>query len=126
MRTANLNKNNYIREDGRIFNKNTDKEFIPSSVSYGYYMVKYKRKMKYVHQVIMELFGPPKPGPEYQVDHINRIRTDNRISNLRWVTNQENSYNRKNNLPDGERYNQISYKEYIHNKYIRHKLAHKH
>ena len=28
-----------------------------------------------------------------QVDHINTIRTDNRVCNLRWVTNRENAYN---------------------------------
>jgi len=33
--------------------------------------------------------------PESQIDHINGIRDDNRIENLRDVTNQENSRNRK-------------------------------
>ena len=31
--------------------------------------------------------------PEDQIDHINRIRTDNRISNLREVTNKQNLQN---------------------------------
>jgi hypothetical protein len=31
-----------------------------------------------------------------QIDHKNRIRDDNRISNLRSVTNQENAFNRSN------------------------------
>lgn len=31
--------------------------------------------------------------PKYQIDHINGIRTDNRIENLRDVTNAENSKN---------------------------------
>jgi hypothetical protein len=30
-----------------------------------------------------------------QIDHINRDRSDNRIKNLRSVTNQENQFNRK-------------------------------
>ena len=32
--------------------------------------------------------------PKDQIDHINRIRTDNRISNLRAVTNKQNHQNR--------------------------------
>ena len=29
------------------------------------------------------------------IDHKNRIKTDNRIENLRWINNQENQLNRK-------------------------------
>lgn len=32
--------------------------------------------------------------PKDQLDHINTIKTDNRISNLREATNQQNQYNR--------------------------------
>lgn len=33
-------------------------------------------------------------NPKTQIDHINGIRNDNRIENLREATNQQNSYNR--------------------------------
>jgi hypothetical protein len=32
-------------------------------------------------------------NPEHQVDHINRVRTDNRIQNLRGLTRQQNAMN---------------------------------
>lgn len=32
--------------------------------------------------------------PKDQLDHVNRVRTDNRIANLREATNQQNSFNR--------------------------------
>ena len=47
-----------------------------------------------IHLLVAERYLGPKPGPDYQVDHINRVRDDNRIENLRWVTRSENCENR--------------------------------
>ena len=62
-----------------------------------------------LHRYIM---NPPK---NMQVDHINRNKLDNRKSNLRIVTNQENHFNRplnKNNKSGikGVYYNKVSNK----------------
>ena len=46
------------------------------------------------HILVAKTYLGPKPGPDYQVDHINRVRTDNRVENLRWVTRAENCENR--------------------------------
>lgn len=48
-----------------------------------------KRKTCKVHKLVAEAFIPKIPGKEF-VDHINGIRNDNRIDNLRWCTHQEN------------------------------------
>lgn len=48
------------------------------------------------HRVIWELHNGPIPEG-MQIDHINHIRSDNRIENLRLVTAKENGRNKKLN-----------------------------
>ena len=46
-----------------------------------------------VHRFIAETFIPNPENKKF-VDHINRIRDDNRVENLRWTTRKENNDNR--------------------------------
>ena len=48
-----------------------------------------KRKTCKVHRLVADTFIPSIEGKEF-VDHINGIRNDNRMDNLRWCTHQEN------------------------------------
>jgi len=46
-----------------------------------------------VHRLVLMAFvGMPEKGME--CDHINRVRDDNRLENLRWVTKVENEANK--------------------------------
>ncbi len=46
-----------------------------------------------VHRVVAETFLKCENPSEMHVDHINTIRTDNRVRNLRFVTRKENNNN---------------------------------
>lgn len=51
-----------------------------------------KHYHKYLHRLIAEAFIPnPENKPE--IDHINGVRNDNRVENLRWATKTENMNN---------------------------------
>lgn len=57
----------------------------------GHLCLKFKGKGYLVHRIAWLIhFGQ---WPEHQVDHVNRIKTDNRIINLRAATSTENKRN---------------------------------
>jgi len=74
----------------------------PGVDSIGYLNIKLyksgKNKTRNIHQLVAESFLSHNPcGHKLVVDHINNIKTDNRIENLQIITNRENlSKDRKN------------------------------
>lgn len=48
-----------------------------------------------MHRIVAELFIEKIEGKNI-VDHINGLRDDNRVENLRWVTTSENNKNKRN------------------------------
>ena len=59
----------------------------------GYRIIGFQRKKYYVHRLVAESFLGCPPKNKLYIDHINRIRSDNRVSNLRWVSAKENNDN---------------------------------
>jgi len=49
-----------------------------------------KRQRAYVHILVAEAFLPPRPGPRFEINHINLDKTDNRAINLEWVVHARN------------------------------------
>ena len=74
---------------GRILN--------PSENPKGYFDVTLhkdkKPKRVRVHRLVAQAFIPNPENKPY-IDHINTIRTDNRVQNLRWATQKENCNNK--------------------------------
>ena len=61
--------------------------------SNGYLLCMLNGKKWYHHRVVAIQFIP-NPDDKPFIDHINRIRNDNNISNLRWVSHYENMQNK--------------------------------
>ena len=85
----------YIDEDLIIYrwDKNLNKLVqCKLQSNYGYPWVYTKIGYKFVHRVIWETFMGEIPDG-YEIDHINTVRTDYRLENLKVVTHKENINN---------------------------------
>ena len=82
-----------INTKGEIKSSLTNKILKPSKHKSGYMLVGLRRdgvsKTVKVHRLLAKAFIP-NPENKPHVDHINGVRDDNRLENLRWCTNQEN------------------------------------
>ena len=83
-----------VTEDGKIWSFKS-KVFLNNQISNrGYNQISIldlnnKLRTKTIHRLVAETFIPnPENKPE--ADHINGIKTDNRVENLEWVTHKEN------------------------------------
>ncbi len=62
-----------------------------STNDYGYQVLNTTDGKKYrVHRLVLNTFNYNENSNSYIVDHINGKKTDNRLENLRWLTNMEN------------------------------------
>lgn len=73
-----------------------EKYLTPHTNAFGYLTINLSKRSKtksyLIHRLVAQAFIPnPENKPE--VDHINTIRDDNNVKNLRWVTRQENNSN---------------------------------
>tara|TARA_R100000951_G_scaffold26099_1_gene22147 strand:- start:112 stop:576 length:465 start_codon:yes stop_codon:yes gene_type:complete len=101
-------ENYLIYNDGRVYNKKHNKFLKQATDNCGYKHLTLckegKGKTHRVHRLVAEHYIP-NPQNKKCVDHINRIKTDNILENLRWATHSENGQNtiKQNNNTSGHK-----------------------
>jgi hypothetical protein len=121
---------------GRFVNGRYGEQFIkqkklnPTKNSSGYYRVtfaKLKNTSKYIHRLMAETFLP-NPKNKRTVNHINGIKTDNRLCNLEWSTDSENHKHAfklglKSQKGEKNAFSKLTKKQVLEIKYIHSKIT---
>ena len=104
---------------GRIYSRFKNIMLKPGKHNKGYHLVRLyknnKGKIFKVHRLVAIAFIP-NPNDKEIVDHIDGNNTNNHISNLRFASNKENSYNRRKQTNNTSGHKGVSY-EKQYNKY---------
>lgn len=109
--------NYLITPEGKIYNKSTKQYLNPSKNGNGYLIIdlyadqydeskdismyaqkRSAKRKKFRMHVLVALCFIPNPNNHPQVNHKNKIRTDNRVENLEWMTSQQNMEHANNKV----------------------------
>ena len=83
-----------ISKTGKVMKLSNHKILKPSKKKNGYLQINLftndrRRKKEYIHRLVAITYIPnPNKFPE--VNHIDRVRSNNKVENLEWVTRTEN------------------------------------
>jgi hypothetical protein len=91
--------NYQVSNIGRVRNSNTGRILKPLLDTRGYYQICLYNSNGGVRHLIHKLVAQeflelPDDTTVYRVDHVNREKADNQVTNLRYVTDSQNQINR--------------------------------
>lgn len=118
--------NYLVYEDGRVFSKKSRKMIKPRNMGAGYKAIYLcnngDKKQVSIHRLVA-LHYIDNPNNYPQVDHIDRDKTNNDVSNLRWCDRSMNQQNRGTPINNISGHKNISYcntrNKYVYQKNIR-------
>ena len=97
-----------IYSDGRIWSNKRSK-FLKASIHHtGYTRICFNKKDRFIHRLVAEAFID-NPNNLPIINHINEIKSDNRVENLEWCTHRHNTTHSLGNQIPGVHFNQGKY-----------------
>lgn len=83
-----------VNEEGQVWSYRSNKFLKPYSDNHGYLkvglIVNYHRDQRRVHRLVLETFNPIEGMEKLEVNHRDECKTNNNLSNLEWMTKQDN------------------------------------
>ena len=90
-KTLFFNNSYEVSNLGRLRNKQTKVIAKGTIQKNGYVVVSVANQNYRLHRLVLQTWCPNEDYEELTVDHINGNRSDNRLENLRWATQEENT-----------------------------------